>query len=151
MNVQEICQHWTEVRAGLLEALDRLSDKQLDFRPSQGLWSVKETVCHIAGAEEGWFRYIVTHEINDWEEADFKAEDHPTVSSIDKLLKEVHDRTEAFLLPAGDSVQVQPVQLPWGAQTTIGWVLWHVLEHEIHHRGEIYLMLGLMGIEAPDV
>jgi hypothetical protein len=26
-----------------------------------------------------------------------------------------------------------------------------VQEHEIHHRGEIYLMLGLMGMEAPDV
>ena len=23
--------------------------------------------------------------------------------------------------------------------------------HEIHHRGEIYLMLGLMGMEAPDI
>jgi len=23
--------------------------------------------------------------------------------------------------------------------------------HEIHHRGEIFLMLGLMGMEAPDV
>jgi hypothetical protein len=26
-----------------------------------------------------------------------------------------------------------------------------VQEHEISHRGEIYLMLGLMGMEAPDV
>jgi uncharacterized damage-inducible protein DinB len=49
------------------------------------------------------------------------------------------------------SVQRQPVQLPRGAQTIIGWVLWHVLVHEIHHRGEIFLMPGLMGIEAPDV
>jgi uncharacterized damage-inducible protein DinB len=24
-------------------------------------------------------------------------------------------------------------------------------EIEVHHRGEIYLMLGLMGMEAPDV
>jgi uncharacterized damage-inducible protein DinB len=26
-----------------------------------------------------------------------------------------------------------------------------VQQHEVHHRGEIYLMLGLMGMEAPDV
>jgi len=26
-----------------------------------------------------------------------------------------------------------------------------VLEHEIHHRGEIFLMLGLMDMEAPDI
>mgnify|MGYP001046616747 CR=1 FL=1 len=26
-----------------------------------------------------------------------------------------------------------------------------VQQYEVHHRGEIYLMLGLMGMEAPDV
>jgi uncharacterized damage-inducible protein DinB len=26
-----------------------------------------------------------------------------------------------------------------------------VLEHEIHHRGEIYLMLGLLGLGASDI
>jgi len=39
----------------------------------------------------------------------------------------------------------------WGAQVSLGWIVWHVLEHEIHHRGEVFLMLGLLGIEAPDV
>jgi uncharacterized damage-inducible protein DinB len=151
VNVQEIYNHWRNVRAGLFEALDKLSDAQLDFKAGEGLWSLKETACHIAGAEEGWFRYIVTHEIKGWEEADFKATDYPTVVSIKRLLSEVHERTESFLFPAGDSIQSQSVQLPWGSQTTVGWVVWHVLEHEIHHRGEIYLMLGLMGIEAPDV
>jgi uncharacterized damage-inducible protein DinB len=42
-------------------------------------------------------------------------------------------------------------EAPWGAEVTLRWVIWHVLEHEIHHRGEIYLMLGMMGLEAPDV
>jgi len=41
--------------------------------------------------------------------------------------------------------------VPRGAKVPLGWVAWHVLEHEIHHRGEIYLMLGLLGMEAPDV
>ncbi len=45
----------------------------------------------------------------------------------------------------------QAIVLPWGPQVPLRWVIWHVLEHEIHHRGEIYLMLGLLGMEAPDV
>ena len=39
----------------------------------------------------------------------------------------------------------------WGAELTVRWIIWHVLEHEISHRGEIYLMLGMMGMEVPDV
>ena len=31
------------------------------------------------------------------------------------------------------------------------WVVWHVLEHDLHHGGEISLMLGMNGLKAPDV
>ena len=27
-----------------------------------------------------------------------------------------------------------------------GWIIWHVLEHEIHHGGEISLVLGMKGV-----
>ena len=31
------------------------------------------------------------------------------------------------------------------------WIIWHTLENGLHHRGEIYLMLGLMGMSASDI
>jgi uncharacterized damage-inducible protein DinB len=34
---------------------------------------------------------------------------------------------------------------------SLGWIIWHVLEHEIHHRGELSLILGLLGREGLDV
>jgi uncharacterized damage-inducible protein DinB len=43
------------------------------------------------------------------------------------------------------------IDMPWNETIPLRWIVWHVLEHEVHHRGEIYLMLGLMGMEAPDV
>jgi len=57
MNAKELFGHWNEVRTGLLAALDKLNDAQLDFTPCQGLWSLRETVVHIAGTEDGWLRY----------------------------------------------------------------------------------------------
>jgi uncharacterized damage-inducible protein DinB len=43
------------------------------------------------------------------------------------------------------------VTVPWEAELSLRWIIWHVPEHEIHHRGEICLMLGLMGLDAPDL
>ena len=40
MNANELFAHWAEVRKGLAQALDKLSDAQLDFVPRQGLWSL---------------------------------------------------------------------------------------------------------------
>ena len=154
MQTATLFNHWFEVRQALLSALDQLSDSQLEFTPCKGLWSLGQTACHIASAEEGWFRYCVTHEIDGWEAAEFKLENFPTVADLKRLLSEVHARTEAMFPanPAGaDAVMQRRVLLPWGPEVSIEYVVWHVLEHEIHHRGEIFLMLGLLSMEAPDV
>ncbi len=146
--------HWRDVRQALLSALDQLSDSQLAFTPCKNLWSLGQTACHIAGAEEGWFRYCVTHEIDGWEAADYQLKDFATVADLKRLLSEVHARTEAMFPadPAGaEAVMQRRVTLTWGPEVSIEYVVWHVLEHEIHHRGEIFLELGLLGMEAPDV
>ncbi|MFN2183349.1 MAG: DinB family protein [Anaerolineae bacterium] len=149
MNAAVLFSHWDTVREGLYEALDQLTDDQLAFVPREGLWSLGTVALHIATAEEGWFRYVVTGELDEWPEVN--ESDYPTVSSIKALLREVHDQTMAYLeaLDVADLDRV--VDTFWGARLTLRWIIWHVLEHEISHRGEIYLMLGLMGMEAPDV
>ncbi len=149
MTADQLFSHWSEVRVGLLLALDQLTDEQLSFVPREGLWSLRTVALHIATAEEGWFRYIATGELDQWPEVDDT--DYATVASIKALLTQVHSRTEAYLqtLHATDLDRV--ITTFWGAKVSLRWIIWHVLEHEVSHRGEIYLMLGLMGMEAPDV
>jgi uncharacterized damage-inducible protein DinB len=145
----ELFGHWTVVRKGLLQALDQVSDEQLAFVPRAGLWSLGTTARHIAEAEEGWFRHAVQRELATWPE--FADAETPTVAAVRALLGEVHARTEAFLTGVDAADIDRPVELPWGPAVPLRWCIWHVLEHEIHHRGEISLMLGLLGMRAPDV
>ena len=34
---------------------------------------------------------------------------------------------------------------------TRGWVIWHVIEHDLHHGGEIGYSLGMHGLQALDI
>ena len=149
MNALQLFDHWAEVRRGLLQALDMLTDAQLDFVPGPGLWSLGTVARHIASAEEGWFRYRVTHEAVGFPV--YSQADYPTVADIKQLLTEVHARTERFLAGVDAAELERQVPTGDGISDSLRWIIWHVLEHEIHHRGEIYLMLGLLGMEAPDV
>ncbi len=151
MNANEFFGHWVEARQGLLQALDLLKDAHLDFTPREGLWSLRETLVHIASAEDGWFRYGVERSNQSWDETGIERASYPTVESVRKLLIDVHQKTEDFLSRVPEDQIDRPVALPWGGQTTLRWVIWHVLEHEIHHRGEVFLMLGLLGMEGPDI
>ena len=149
MNALEMFGHWPEVREGLVQTLDKLTDEQLDFTPREGLWSLGTVVCHIASAEDGWFRYVVARELADW--PGYTTEDYPTVEAVKDLLAEVHARTEAYLASLDVADLDRIIKTPWGSSLSLRWIVWHVLEHEIHHRGEVSLMLGLLGLEGLDV
>lgn len=38
-----------------------------------------------------------------------------------------------------------------GRPVTGHWIAFHLLEHDIHHRADIFHYLALLGIETPDV
>ncbi len=140
--------HWAEVRRDFLRAVDCLSDDELGFVPREGLWSAGEVICHVAGAEDGWMQWA-RGEASDGVE--YRASDYPTVGAIKGLLARVHEPTLATLRDLDTADFSREIVTPWGERCAVGWVIWHVLEHEIHHRGEIYLMIGLLGREAPDI
>jgi uncharacterized damage-inducible protein DinB len=149
MNAREQFGHWAIVRQGLMQALGTLTDEQLDYAPREGMRSLGAVARHIAHVEEAWFRYwmVGKHE----GPPEYTAEDCPTVASIKALLAEVHHRTEAYLETLDIADLDGPFETFWGQKGPISWVVWRVLEHEIHHRGEIYLMLGLVGMTADAV
>jgi uncharacterized damage-inducible protein DinB len=149
MNAAELFSHWMIVRRGLVQALDGLTEEQLAFVPREGLWSLGTVACHIANAEDGWFRYVAARELDEWPSLDEGK--YRTVASIQALLDQVHGYTLAYLQKTDIADLDRTIAAPWGEELTPRHIIWHVLEHEVHHRGEIYLMLGIMGMEAPDV
>jgi uncharacterized damage-inducible protein DinB len=125
MNTAEQFSHWEAVRRDLNRALDLLTDDQLGFVPAQGLWSLGKVARHIAEAEEGWFRFGVTRELPAWPR--FSDEDYPSISSIQDLLAQVHERTAAFLATVGPEQLHRTVETPWDEKIPLHDIVWHVL------------------------
>jgi uncharacterized damage-inducible protein DinB len=148
MNVWQIFKHWKGIRADLLAGLELFSDEQLAFRPAPKYErSVGDIARHIASAEDYWFQHVVGGQPH----AQFTAEQYPTLEAIKFALADVHQKTLAFL----DSLTVADLERkftsPSGNQHSLYWIIWHVIDHECHHRGELYLCLGMLGIEGPDL
>ena len=49
---------------------------------------------------------------------------------------------------AADDPSDEPDDLPI---ITRPWIIWHLIEHDLHHGGEVSLTLGLHGYAAPDI
>lgn len=147
MQPQEFFAHWRGVRADLIRTIEAFNEEELDHVPFEGGWPVGDIMLHIADTEAGWIQYGVTQEIEAWPDFD-RLHDYPNKQAIRGALEEVHARTEEFLSRLSAADLETTVTTPWGKEHSLLWILWHVIEHEIHHRGELSLILGYLGREG---
>lgn len=148
MNAAQFFDHWNKVWRDLMRAIAMLKDEHLAFRPSEHYGrSVGEILAHIINLEEGWIHYVVRRELSAWpEERDFQS-----VDELRQTLNSVHQETMEYLatVPVDDFNRI--IQVPDDGTPKLGWILWHVFEQQIHHRGELFLCLSLLNLERPKI
>jgi uncharacterized damage-inducible protein DinB len=149
LKLNRLFSHWDQIHADTLAILDKFSEEELIRTAYKGGMPVGHIALHIADAEEGWFRLIATQERSEWP-SDFILENYPTREAIKTLLSEVHAKTMAYLETQTTKDLEKVVEAPWG-KFSLRFIIWHVIEHEIHHRGELSLILGILGREGLDV
>jgi uncharacterized damage-inducible protein DinB len=143
----DIFSHWESVRGELIATIEAFDESELDYVPFEGCKKVGDIMLHIASAEDGWLRYGITQEIDAWPEI-YHLGNYPDKASIIKVLDEVHARTVAYLSGLSEADLRSTITAPWGDDFPLFWILWHVIEHEIHHRGELSIFLGYLGREG---
>ena len=147
MNARELFSHWDRSRDLLYTALDRLTDEQMSFAPSPSQWSLGTLFRHIAEAEAGWMSQPLTGEARKWEA--FTEEAYPTREAIKELLMRVHNKTLVYLETL-DVQEMDRITFPlYDKLTPVSWFIWQVLDHEIHHRGQIFMLMRTAGAEPP--
>lgn len=149
MKARRIFSHWDEVREGLEKTLLSLPPERLDFRPVDNALSIGDIFRHIAGAEVHWIQKIV---LGKWKtNARFSWENYTSNQAILDLLRRTHQPTCELLNSLGEEDIDQICTNRKGEEFTIYWVLWHVLEHEIHHKGQIFRDLRSLGEPASEL
>jgi uncharacterized damage-inducible protein DinB len=146
MNAAQFFDHWNKVWRDLMRAVALLKNEHLAFRPSDNyVRSVGDILRHIMNLEEGWIHFVVRRELPTWPE-ESKLDD---IDELREALKTTHQETMNYLssVPVEDFNRI--VQVPEDGTPKLGWILWHVFEQQIHHRGELYLCLSLLGLERP--
>jgi uncharacterized damage-inducible protein DinB len=145
------------VRQELLRHLDGLTPGQLSWHPTDEVESIGTQLLHVAAIEWSWvFEDIFGRpgeEYSGWEEALPIRLGLPQVVGrpLEEYLEQLSRvRNEAFEALRGltddDLPNVRPERPtePGGEQYTIDWILFHLVEHEAHHAGQVELMVRLL-------
>ena len=150
-------QGWQTYQKRLSEALAPLSAEQLALCAAPNLRSIAELARHIIVVRADWF-----HEVLNVGGDDFAAFSHwDTPDSSPRTTSELVSGLEATWQVMQEALaRFTPADLQENIQAehggksytfTRGWVIWHVIEHDLHHGGEIAYSLGMHGLRAPDI
>jgi uncharacterized damage-inducible protein DinB len=157
-------ENWKLYQDLLTTAIAPLSAEQLALRPAPGMRSIGENVLHVVGCRAHWLTDFLGENGGEamrpyvhWNAVALGRASLETPLTAAELVQGL-DRTWQFLascLARWSSADMQrtfpderdgrPIELPRA------WVVWHVLEHDLHHGGEISLTLGMHGLHAPDI
>jgi len=142
--IQNLADRWSNVRARLLETVDKFSDSELDFRPFATSRSVRSLMLHIANEENGEFNHGLTQTLPEFP-PEYDPQLYPNRAALKALLAEVHAPNQAYLAALSDADLERVIHTPWGSDTRLVEMVDHLIEHEIHHRAELSLILGILG------
>jgi uncharacterized damage-inducible protein DinB len=163
---------WANYQRLLLDMIGGLTPEQVGLRTAPHQWAVWQLAGHMAGARAFWFHDVLG-------EGDPAVRDLFRVSSttVPDLPLEDAGWEDDETHPRGADELVDGLQKTWamiedclgrwapedlaveftrrrrtGTQTISRlWVVWHVVEHDLNHGGEISQILGSHGLPAIDL
>jgi uncharacterized damage-inducible protein DinB len=163
---------WTNHQALVIGALRDLTPGELGLRAAPGQWSVWQLAGHIAGVRiyyfHDWmgegdpsirdlFRVASTTVLNlPLEDAGWEDDEaHPRnagelVDGLTQTWAVINDCLQRW---TSDDLQVEFTKHGPGGDRTLtrGRLIWDVVEHDIHHGGEISQILGSNGLPPLDM
>ena len=144
-----IYENWRGYQAKLRDCIAPLTNEQLRLQPAAHMWPLGQIVQHIISVRAGWFSGTLQDEDAAMNEYMAWGQRESPARSAEELVHGL-DRTWAFIearlqrwTPA-DCAQTFPDE--WDGQVvevSRSWVIYHVLEHDLHHGSEVSLILGM--------
>jgi uncharacterized damage-inducible protein DinB len=158
---------WAKHQALVIDALLGLTPEQLAFRTAPHQWAIWQLAGHVAGSRAYWFHDVLGEgdpavralfhvdrttvpglslEDAGWEDdADHPRSADELVDGLRRTWTMVDDCLRRWTAEDLAATVVRPSRTHHR-----GWVVWHVMEHDIHHGGEISQILGSHGLSGLD-
>jgi uncharacterized damage-inducible protein DinB/shikimate kinase len=171
--LQTFVDGWQDYQSLLLDALRPLAAEQMALRPAPHQWTLWQIASHMAGVRMYWFHDILR--VGDAALRDMFRVEQTTVPGLTLEVAgweddEAHPRAAAEIVDAFEqtwalmaeyiarwtAADLAVVVERWRRDGAVKlrsreWVIWHLMEHDLHHGGEISSILGSHGLAALDL
>lgn len=122
---------------------------RLEWLPAPGRWSAGDQVRHLAGIERWMYAETMSGR-----PSKYPGHGRDLAEGLDAVMAyhdRLHEESMAIFAQLTAEQWTGKARTPAGtAITTWKWAR-AMLEHEAHHRGQLYFTLGLLGVDTPPI
>lgn len=146
--LEDLIEHLERYRAVTLQVFDLIEEEDLQWRPGADQYSLGQQLLHIAQAEDRFAHGLFE---GDWSFGRVRfPEDLPPAEEMKAFFADVRAFTLERLQEVDPDDLGRIVQIPDApVEHTLRSWLWFILEHELHHRGQVWGYLRTMGLTPP--
>ncbi len=124
-----------------------IPEEHVEWTYREGKFTLGDLVRHLAALE----RYMFAENARG-RPSRYPGHGEELASGYDQIVEYIdrmHLKTANILRALPDSRLEETCRTPGGARLRVWKWLRAMIEHEMHHRGQIYLYLGILGVDTP--
>ncbi len=157
LSLASVYKGWDRHHHLLRDAIRSLSADQLALCAAQLLRSIGELVAHVIAVRARCLYYVLQEseatlaDLVTWDRDDAPVRTTlELLDGLDMTWRIIQDDLERWR-PADLEAILQVEKEGVISTYTRQWVIWHMLEHDLHHAGELSLTLGMFGLAGLDL
>ena len=146
-SIKSFLKYYARIRERTTKVIDLIPPEHIDFAYMPGKFSIGDELRHLAGIERFMFAETIAGRPSAYPGCGKElADGHKNVVHY---FNKLHAEAMEIFGELSDEDLYRKCVTPDGAEMPVWKWLRAMVEHEIHHRGKLYVYLNLLNIKAP--
>lgn len=148
-HIGEYLAYYARIRERTEKVITAVPEEYYDWSYKGGKFTIADIIRHIANIERWVYVECALGRPAAYRGCGKEYADSP--GAVRKYLKDTYQESTALLNRLTEADLQEKVLSATGQPITCWKWLRALIEHEIHHRAQLYIYLGMLGVEAPPI
>lgn len=148
-HLSDFIQYYDRIKSRTIRLFDYIPEEKIEWTYKAGKFTIGDLVRHIACLER--YMYVETVLGNPSRYTGCGPSYASSLEEISTFYKKLYQESREIFLSLDEADLTAKCKMPAGGEITSWKWLRTMLEHEIHHRGQIYLYLAMNDIATPPI
>jgi len=147
--IEEYLSYYARIRERTERVIAVVPDEHYDWSYKEGKFTIADIIRHIANIERWVYVECVLGRPAAYRGCGKAYADAP--GAVRKYLRDTYQESTALLSTLSEAYLQKKVLSATGQPITCWKWLRALTEHEIHHRAQLYIYIGMLGVETPPI